>query len=183
MGWWLGTSTARNIVTHDQCRGNYSVWKLCDTWHEWEDGGQGTVTVHYADIIHQTYCYNLIDWLDKWTSASGLPGHFYMWHHAITEDTGTSPPSLRWMFLIYGLNVRCCKDYCRYLVFFNVFKNNIQHVSWALELIGRLHFRTNAVCATIIFGGSFQWVNHMKGFQNSFVHMDIMPLSQVLTQN
>ena len=89
----------------------------------------------------------------------------------------------RWMFLIYGLNVRCCKDYCRYLVFFNVFKNNIQHVSWALELIGRLHFRTNAVCATIIFGGSFQWVNHMKGFQNSFVHMDIMPLSQVLTQN
>ena len=66
---------------------------------------------------------------------------------------------------------------------FFVFQNNIQHVSWALELIGRLHFRTDAVCATIIFGGSFQWANHMKGFQNSFVHMDIMPLSQVLTQN
>ena len=166
----------------DQAPGNYSVWKLCDTWHlwhVWEDRGGGTVTVHYADIIHQTYCYNLNDWLDMWTSAWGLPGHFFMWHHGDIQRTREHPRHLG-IHLIYVLNV--AKIIASIFIFFE-FKNNIHHVSWALELIGRLHFRTNAVCAAIIFGGSFQWVNHMKGFQNSFVHMDIMPLSRVLTQN
>ena len=102
---------------------NYSVWKLCDTWHlwhVWEDGG-GTVTVHYADNIHQTYCYKLIDWLDKWTFASGLPGHFYMWHHALQR----TPEHLLIADLWIECPMRCCsEDCCRYLFFFT-FSNTI----------------------------------------------------------
>ena len=78
--------------------GNYSVWKLCDTWHlwhVWEDGG-GTVTVHYADNIHQTYCYNLIDWLDICLGTARAFLHVTMWRYFLS-----------WRFLIYGLNVRC----------------------------------------------------------------------------
>ena len=36
---------------------SYVTRDTCDTCGRTE----GTVTVHYADIIHQTYCYNLID--------------------------------------------------------------------------------------------------------------------------
>ena len=92
---------------------SYVTRDTCDTCDTCGRTG-GTVTVHYADIIHQTYCYNLIDWLDKWTSAWGLPGHFYMWCDIMATQEHLLAPSL-----IYELNVRCCKDYCRHLFFFS----------------------------------------------------------------
>ena len=72
---------------------SYVTRDTCDTCGRTE----GTVTVHYADIIHQTYCYNLIDWLDKWTSAWGLPGHFYMWCDIVTQEHLLHPWFMNWM--------------------------------------------------------------------------------------
>lgn len=195
MGWWLGNSTARNIVTRpvspewwpDQSRviipfESYVTRDTCDTCGRTEGDSDGALCWYYSpDILLQpNWLTGQVDSRLR-TARAFLHVMWHLWHHGdiAEDDTGASPPS----YSAFDCWIECPMVIKFIAGPFFVFKNNIQHVSWALELIGRLHFRTNAVCATIIFGGSFQWANHMKGFQNSFVHMDIMPLSRVLTQN